>query len=642
MSSPVHRLFFGRDDAESDFTSGLLREGFQPTHAYEAARTGRKSLVVGRKGSGKSAICAHLAAGGGYAGQTAAITPDAAAGDEIRRFDLQGLTPDAAKSLIWRYVFAVQTARYITAHARQVHGGLRAPGSTRDLKDFLAANGESDEGRLSDRLRRGSRRLQSATLSLKMLGVEASVEALGGPEEAGNEGARALRQLEALERGVRTALADLGCAHTHPPLLILVDKLEDVWHADPDSHALVTGLLLAAKHVTGSCLNAVRCVLFLRSDIYDRLNFADGDKFRSEEIRITWTPEALRELALIRARISLGEPLTEEDLWGRIFPATVHGEPTPTYLSRRSLPRPRDAILFLTLCRDAAAKRDHATVREEDVIAATEEFSHRKLEDLAKEYNVGFPFLRAVFALFENGGYVVPRPEFTQRFDEIRDALHEAHSDYTELLTAQTAVDVLYSIGFLGVRRGNGVAYASDSAFPAQPYENELHVHPCFRPALNCRSSAGDPHAELPRPVSDVIVGGHGAFALRSGGADVALAPDRDVQLLDDLVRSCERLLALLDRSALRAALRDEMTETLRALTHNARSVRRVSGPAQPMSAKVQVGSAVHLLRALSDRLTGEGYAEEPVTLRLTDEARVLGRRVGGAVGGGGGSDSSG
>lgn len=56
-------LYFGRDDAEMDIADGgLLRAGFLPTPAYKAARKARKHLIIGRKGSGKSAICRTLAA----------------------------------------------------------------------------------------------------------------------------------------------------------------------------------------------------------------------------------------------------------------------------------------------------------------------------------------------------------------------------------------------------------------------------------------------------------------------------------------------------------------------------------------------------------------------------------------------------
>lgn len=73
--------------------------------------SGRKMLIIGRKGSGKSAICTHLMVDGVHDGGKVLITPDDAAGDEILRFELQGLPADSAKALIWRYVFAVHAAR---------------------------------------------------------------------------------------------------------------------------------------------------------------------------------------------------------------------------------------------------------------------------------------------------------------------------------------------------------------------------------------------------------------------------------------------------------------------------------------------------------------------------------------------------
>ena len=118
VNDTLVRLYFGRDDAEHDLTDGLLREGFLSTEAYEEALSGRKTLVIGRKGSGKSAICMRLSMGGVRRGATILVTPDDAAGSEIRRFELQGLTNETAKSIVWRYVFAVQIARYITAMQR--------------------------------------------------------------------------------------------------------------------------------------------------------------------------------------------------------------------------------------------------------------------------------------------------------------------------------------------------------------------------------------------------------------------------------------------------------------------------------------------------------------------------------------------
>jgi hypothetical protein len=105
------QLHFGREDAERDVTEGLLlRGGFLPNAAYRGALSGRKMLIIGRKGSGK-----------------VLVTPDEAPGEEIRRFGLQGLPGDSAKALIWRYVFAVHAARYLVEHAKGAHDGGTRP-----------------------------------------------------------------------------------------------------------------------------------------------------------------------------------------------------------------------------------------------------------------------------------------------------------------------------------------------------------------------------------------------------------------------------------------------------------------------------------------------------------------------------------
>jgi len=637
--SVVERLFFGRDDAESDLADGLLRQGFLPTHAYAMALTGRKSLIIGRKGSGKSAICTQLAIEDGYAGSTALITPDDTAGNEIRRFELQGVTGDTAKSLIWRYVFAVQAARHLSAHADEPGHG-KAPGSMRALRQFLKANGELDDQRLYDRLLRGIRALQSASLSLKAFGVEFSVDA-----SRASEGARAAGQLEILEQGVAAAFADLGCAGHHP-LLFLVDQLEQVWSSSPDSHATIVGLLLAAKHVNSRYRGMARCVLFLRSDIYDALNFADADKFHSDEVRISWTRAALGDVARARAAASLHHPVTHEMLWGEIFPAAVRHEPTADYLLSRMLPRPRDAIQFLTLCRDTADERGHQTILEEDVIEATLRFSQWKRLDLAKEYLDSYPFLNGLLNLFENTGYVVTRHALETRFAARRDALHQEFPAYAQNLTAPGVIDVLHAIGFIGVRRGNDITYVTSTQSGIRPDETEFHVHPCFRPALTGLNAlelpAYHPQASLSPGAHGVAVGSNSAVVQHFIAADVGFVQDRDFRLVDELAISCERILRHLGRSGLPDATRDEVSAQVTRVLDHARDRReRLTGRAR-LDVSAYVVTAANYLGSLASQLTESGGQDVGVTRLLTDEARALIHAVGGGIGRGHGSSSSG
>jgi ABC-type multidrug transport system fused ATPase/permease subunit len=96
----LSKLYFGKDDAESDIArGGLLKQGFMKTHAYNEALSGSKTLVIGRKGSGKSAICLMLLASADVTHSFVLVTPDAISAEEVRRFQLSGIPQEQSKSL---------------------------------------------------------------------------------------------------------------------------------------------------------------------------------------------------------------------------------------------------------------------------------------------------------------------------------------------------------------------------------------------------------------------------------------------------------------------------------------------------------------------------------------------------------------
>jgi hypothetical protein len=627
------QLHFGREDAERDVTDGLLlRGGFLPNAAYRAAVSGRKMLIIGRKGSGKSAICMQLTAAGGPHAATVLVTPDEAAGELIRRFELQGLPGDSAKALIWRYVFAVHAARHVVEHAKDAHG--RRPDSVKALARFLKQNGEAAGGRLGDRVAHGARGLQTS-LSLEAFGFKAGLDVAQSP----SEGAQAARQLEIVEQGVARAFGDLGCDGAHEPLLIMVDQLEQVWSAETDSNSLVIGLLLAAKHAVSVYGRPVRFLLFLRADIYDSLSFGEGDKFRGDELRIAWTEQSLRDLALARARASAGPTLTEQRLWGELFPATVDGEETATYLFRRCLPRPRDAIQFLNLCQETAwliHGRDRITAA--DVRQAGRQFSEWKLKDLSLEYLVAHPFLKHLYPLFQNTGYVVTRAALGGRFEAATESLHRLFPAYAEALTLSGVVDVLYGVGFLGVRRGNDVVFAGGDDLPVQPHETEFHVHPCFRAALGATSAI-----DL-RPYEPLVAGDRITSGNYSPTVSATTSLNRADRLLRELGRSCHSVLAQVGRAVnLAPDARDEITQQINRVLDDVGGMPMNAGPA--FDADDHLLGTAHYFTALAAQLLASGLDDTTagaggVAHRLEEEARRLRRLAGGSYGSSG--DSSG
>ena len=627
----VTSLYFGRDDAERDMAEGLLRAGFLPTRAYAAVLSGQKTLVIGRKGSGKSAICMQLLQAGTRAGGTVLVAPDDAAGDELRRFELQGLNLQTAKSLIWRYVFAVQAAQYLVQHSKD--DGRKTPASVKALGRFLKANGESRNERFYDRVLSGARKLQEASFSLSAFGVKGSVDLKGQAE-----GAKANKQLDAIERGVSRAFAELAHAGNHEPFLILVDQVEQVWAGDESSKAMVMGLLLAGQHVAGAVYGgALRCVLFLRSDIYDALEYTETDKFHSDETRIDWTTSELCEVGLARARASLSPDLTSDRLWTEVFPPRVDGEEIRSYLFRRSLPRPRDVIQFLNQCKDRAASRGALRISEQDVRDATRQFSEWKILDLAREYQVNFPFLAQVFVLFENFGYIVTRQSLQRRIKTHEASLRRQFPDYADAFVVDGVLAVLYGIGFLGVKRGNDVVYAGGAHAGIQPSESEFHIHPCFRVALHALEASDINAYQVSVDYAQgVQIGARNVQSNISFGRDIAFAAGRDPELLEALAASCERILRLLGRLDMPAEARAQVREQLGKILDSTARQRDLlaQGNGAPMVAD-HVIQAADYLNTLATQLRQSGMADSESGARLIrllqDEASRLIRLVGGA-----------
>ncbi|WP_238007186.1 hypothetical protein KZZ52_37490 [Dactylosporangium sp. AC04546] len=478
-------LYFGRDDAESDVGgAGLLRAGFMRTAAYNMVMRGRKQLVIGRKGAGKSAICVMLA--DDAAKRASIVTPDEISADEIRQFELQGLTRQTAKQLIWRYVLAVQIAKLVLHHARTAHGKTAA--SVSQLRKFLLENGElNDDPRWHERFWKTIQQLRSS-LSLEAFGIKANLEL--GKGTAPSEGIRVSQQLDIVEDWLGRAIEDLACPTGHGPFLVVVDQLEKVWSNDVNSDDMVVGLLTASKHVSSRFRN-IRCVVCIRSDIYDALQFPERDKFRGDEMRIEWSAEALADMLAVRAEASVGSSGADLRLFGDYFVETVDGRPTATYLIERTLMRPRDLIQFANLCRDTTAKNGRNHVTAQDIVEAERQYSVWKVQDLANEYLINYPFLTDLFVLFQNSGYVVDRDAFDQRLATLAGTLRSRHPRFAEVFTPRGVVSVLYGIGFLGVRRGEAFEYVHDNNLPLDGTEHHFCVHPCFRQALHTVTATG-------------------------------------------------------------------------------------------------------------------------------------------------------
>lgn len=499
----IQKLYFGKDDAETDFTSsGLLQGSFLKTSIYEQIKSRSKSLVIGRKGSGKSALCLMLKRELNKEEKTYAslVTPDAISAEEIRRFQMTGINEQQSKKLIWRYIFLVQICKFLLEAVRRKHslqesdwtldseqslssdwGNAQSCSSElKKIREFLVENREVDDLNFQENFWRIINRIQTA-LTFKAFGQSVEVKAGQAPSEGLNFSSK----LEFLESYLKKPLESLK----EYKFFLLVDKVDEIWDDDPSSNEMVIGLLMASKEINQMC-NNVSCSIFLRTDIYEQLQFFDKDKLRGDEVPVLWTSETLPEIILERARTSTeNQELSADVFWSDYFPQKVDGVNTSDFLLSHTLMRPRDIIQLCNLCIDTARREGFNPVKSKHIQQALDVYSSWKLNDLIGEYRINYPFLNDLMIIFSNTSYVLPRPRFQSIYERVSGALDDRYPDYRSLLGIDSVLNILYGIGFLGVERVGKTLFYYQDPRTIEDADKVLVVHPAFRNALKCTSS---------------------------------------------------------------------------------------------------------------------------------------------------------
>ncbi len=159
------------------------------------------------------------------------------------------------------------------------------PAEIKKIRQFLVDNREVDDLNFNEKFWRIINRI-NAKLTFGAFGQSLEVSA----EDAATAGLQLSSQLDFLETQLLTQSNLLG----KYKLFILIDKVDEIWGDDDASSNMAVGLLMAAKEIN-SKFNNVKCVVFLRSDIYEQLQFFDKDKLRGDEETILWTRSTLPE-----------------------------------------------------------------------------------------------------------------------------------------------------------------------------------------------------------------------------------------------------------------------------------------------------------------------------------------------------------
>lgn len=465
----LSKIDLGKDEAEQD---QRLKEYFLKTSNYENALAGIKTIVIGRKGSGKSAIFALMQVELEESGALVIpITPDQYSWSALKEYEEKGILPEQAHTNAWKLTLLSSVIWKLNEN------GLVSESSKlieyyKYMKDAYVPT--SDKWFLN--------------IVEKIKNILSGVKTQWVSFDFGKTGtvATPLKVTEEIKVLLRTEWPQ------GKQVRILIDRLDDSWDASEKSQQLIIGLLKAANELNAIFDSNIIVTVFLRSDIYDNLFFDDQDKLRQYEETIYWNIDDLKAVVCERVRVSLDiKGTTNDEVWQNLFSQKVYRSQASAekYIIDRTFKRPRDVISFVRFAIEEAVRNGHSVIEPTDTrLAEEEKYSQSKYKDLIIEYQKQFPYTKDLLDSLSGSIHKLSRDELTERLESFitRERINEQPVQILRQLFIWGVIGVKRQ-GRAGVKQRGGthfVYYYDDPSVNPLAY-NDYYIHPSLRHYLN-------------------------------------------------------------------------------------------------------------------------------------------------------------
>lgn len=456
---------------------------FVRTGAFNLAKQGRARLVVGRKGSGKTAIFYELR--NPLMDTRSALVLDLMPeGHQFARLreallkKMPGGLRDYALVAFWHFILLTELARKILMKDATYAGRDPVRAERYEVVKTLYMDLEPDfNAEFPQRLMREVDRIIERAEGVSQEELSGRLTEILFSEH-----------LPELETGVADYLVEKDS------VWVLVDNLDKGWPTHGSSSfdiAILRSLLDASRKVQQRLEEReveYRSLVFIRSDIYEHLLREAPDKGKDTAISLDWNDPALfEEIVRRRVETSTDAEGNFHEIWSQMAESHVQAVDTFTYLVDRTLMRPRDLLQFVRRCIEVALNRSHSKIEVEDMLHAEKSYSEDILLTSAFEIEDTFPEFKDLLLAFHGASKIIRPHDLEGRL--------EAASVSTE--DRERAVELLLRFSFLGVvnRETETEMYAFEVQpnlrkllYPVEVGAADFIVHPAFREALEIAS----------------------------------------------------------------------------------------------------------------------------------------------------------
>lgn len=438
----IEKLDLGSPAAENEMDT--LYQYYVDTDESNQTLVGNARLVVGRKGSGKTALFIRVR------DQLRKIKKNLVLdlkpeGHQLKRLKqlvldlLQEAVKEHVATAFWEYLLLLEICHKLLQSDRLNH--------TRDQKLYNLYRGLADvygEDNFDEDVDFSERMYQLVQK------VSSEFNKQYGEEELQYLRTNEVTQLIYKHDIPKLRLILSEYLQQKNQVWILFDNIDKGW---PTRGVTVTDItilraLLEATRKIERYFNkqGLEChtVVFVRNDVYELLVEESSDRGKESKVSLDWTDRDLLKEFLRRRIVNnvFPEDTFFEDAWNQICITHIDGEATADLLIERSLMRPRNLLSIINYAKSNAINLRKQRIDKEDLSKAIDNYS----ADIGNEIGLE---IRDVFSEIEDILYSFMDAPKSLSLKELKDYIKEA-GVYVE---EQKLIEILLWFAFIGVTR---------------------------------------------------------------------------------------------------------------------------------------------------------------------------------------------
>jgi hypothetical protein len=401
-----------------------------------------KCYIIGRKGSGKSAICEYLVKRKAHDVFSTKLSFKNFPFNELYSLDNQKYTPPNQYITLWKYLIYSNVCRLMVSN-ENIDSSIR--------NELLKLYPKNDAKSLARTISTWT----SAEFGANVLGNGGSFKF---SKEHNKNSIQWIEKVNILE--------DIIANHCdNSEYYIVFDELDEDYREisnEKESEQyvfLVTSLFKAVQDIKSTFLNSgkkIKPVVFLRDDIYSLVKDSDKNKWRDYKIEVEWNEKKLKDLLAFRISKdfnSSSNPLSFVSAWEKVFYREKIGFGNKQekkidsfdFMARSTHLRPRDFIQYIQGCAEESLNKNLPFISERTIKFVDRAFSNYLRDEIVDEVFPVLPEIEEYLQIFANiRKWNFNIQEFTNEYNKYLKAgtIKEKNIDYV--------LDTLYNFSVIG------------------------------------------------------------------------------------------------------------------------------------------------------------------------------------------------